>query len=91
MGPVERMVRRRVLCTPVPKHPFPLVGVVVPAPVGLNPFGLSDWPNRLHVLHPINRLWWFGWVNLFDYHVLVLPENNKFAAHQAPKAFKCLA
>ncbi len=76
------------LLTPMPDDPFPAVGVVIPAPVCLDPLRLSDRWNRLDVLQSI---WWLRWLwrmNLrqFPCHVN-LPAALSLRSSPAPRGW----
>ena len=46
------------LLTPVPKNPYPLPILTIPAPVSLDPLGGTNRPDCFYILHPIHRLRW---------------------------------
>src|SRR5262249_43935216 len=45
-----------LLFTPMSQDPFPLATAVVVAPMRPHPCVFPEWPQRLHVLHPIKWL-----------------------------------
>ena len=56
---ITRQVTLVASLVPLTQDPFPLIGIVVPAPMRFNPFSFPPWSVGFEILMSIK---WFGWL-----------------------------